>query len=78
MEKSKIYVFIDDVFSEYIKYYGSEFEQILVGDLKKYFKHLSKDSEITLITRQNFDELNGWLSKYDLCGFVAGLDNFIV
>lgn len=78
MEKSKIYVFIDDVFSEYIKYYGSEFEQILVGDLKKYFKHLSKDSEITLITRQNFDELNGWLSKYDLCSFIAGFDSFIV
>lgn len=76
MKKSKIYVFIDDVFREYMEHYKIEFEQVLIHDLKNYFYTLSKNSEIILITRQNTDELNAWFIKNNLLEFIKTINNF--
>lgn len=77
MEKSKIYVFIDDVFREYMEHYGIEFEQVIIHDLKNYFYNLSKDSEIILITK-NLDEINNWFLKNNLLEFVHDINNFSI
>lgn len=78
MNKSKIYILIDDIFKNYENQFGDIGETILVDEFKKYFADLSQKSEIMIITRQDITKINNWLLKHNLLVFVSDVSKPII
>lgn len=77
MKKSKIYMLLDDVLTEYTNYYGENSETKLIEDLKHYFAELSKKSDIILMTNKETFTIANWLLKNDLYKYIDNIIKFM-
>lgn len=75
MKKKNIYIFFDDVMGDYIGYYGKMGEEEAVKGMKRYLRHLSKTSKITIITHEDVVKIKEWFLKNDLFKFVDNISN---
>jgi len=50
-------------------------EEELVKEMKKYLKHLSKKSKITIITHKDVAQIKEWFIKNYLIKFIDNISN---
>lgn len=76
MNKPRIYIFFDEVLTEYRKHFDSEDK--IISDLKDALEGFSKTASIMLITRQDIQIVIHWLDAHGLLQFIDNVSNPVV
>lgn len=76
MNKPRIYIFFDEILTEYRKHFDSEDK--IISDLKDALEGFSKTASIMLITRQDVSIVINWLEVNNLYQFVDNVSNPVI